>query len=41
MEKAMGALVDLMNELGLTAAQQAKVKELFLFGGGYTTKWKI
>lgn len=32
------ALVDLMNELGLTAAQQAKVKELFLFGGGYTTK---
>ena len=35
------ALVDLMNELGLTAAQQAKVKELFLFGGGYTTKWKI
>lgn len=35
------ALVDLMNELGLTAAQQAKVKELFLFGGGYTTEWKI
>lgn len=35
------ALVNLMNELGLTAAQQAKVKELFLFGGGYTTKWKI
>lgn len=35
------ALVDLMNELGLTAAQQAKVKELFLFGGGFTTKWKI
>lgn len=35
------ALADLMNELGLTAAQQAKVKELFLFGGGYTTKWKI
>lgn len=35
------ALVDLMNELGLTAAQQAKVKELFLFGGRYTTKWKI
>lgn len=35
------ALVDLMNELGFTAAQQAKVKELFLFGGGYTTKWKI
>lgn len=35
------ALVNLMNELELTAAQQAKVKELFLFGGGYTTKWKI
>ena len=35
------ALVDLMNELGLTAAQQAKVKELFKFGGGYTTEWKI
>ncbi len=35
------ALADLMNELGLTAAQQAKVKELFLFGGGFTTKWKI
>lgn len=34
-------IADLMNELGLTAAQQAKVKELFLFGGGYTTKWKI
>lgn len=35
------ALVNLMNELELTAAQQAKVKELFLFGGGYTTEWKI
>ena len=35
------ALVNLMNELELTAAQQAKVKELFKFGGGYTTKWKI
>lgn len=34
-------IADLMNELGLTAAQQAKVKELFLFGGGHTTKWKI
>lgn len=35
------ALVNLMNELELTAAQQAKVKELFKFGGGYTTEWKI
>lgn len=34
-------IADLMNELGLTAAQQAKVKELFKFGGGYTTEWKI
>lgn len=35
------ALVNLMNELGLTAAQQAEVKKLFKFGGGYTTEWKI
>lgn len=34
-------IADLMNELGLTAAQRAKVKELFKFGGGYTTEWKI
>lgn len=34
-------IADLMNELGLTAAQQAKVKELFKFSGGYTTEWKI
>lgn len=31
----------LMNELGLTAAQQAEVKKLFKFGSGYTTEWKI
>lgn len=34
-------IADLMNELGLTAAQQAEVKKLFLFGSGYTTEWKI
>lgn len=34
-------IADLMNELGLTAAQQAEVKKLFKFGGGYTTEWKI
>ena len=34
-------MADLMNELGLTAAQQAEVKKLFKFGGGYTTEWKI
>lgn len=34
-------MADLMNELGLTAAQQAEVKKLFLFGSGYTTEWKI
>ena len=35
------ALVNLMNELELTAAQQAEVKKLFKFGSGYTTEWKI
>lgn len=34
-------IADLMNELGLTAAQQAEVKKLFKFGSGYTTEWKI
>lgn len=34
-------IADLMNELGLTAAQQAEVKKLFKFGGGYTAEWKI
>lgn len=34
-------MADLMNELGLTAAQQAEVKKLFKFGGGHTTEWKI
>lgn len=40
-EEKQYIIADLMDELGLTAAQQAKVKELFLFGSGYTIKWKI
>lgn len=34
-------LVNLMNELGLSGAQQAAVKGQLIFGGGYTTEWKI
>lgn len=33
-------LIAQMNELGLSQAQQAKVKELFAFGGGYKDAWK-
>ncbi|MGN0136749.1 PBECR3 domain-containing polyvalent protein [Anaerotignum sp.] len=34
-------LVDLMNELGLSLAQQAAVKGQLIFGGGHTIDWKI
>lgn len=34
-------LVNLMNELGLSAAQQAAVKGQLIFGGGHTIDWKI
>ena len=40
-EEKQYIIADLMNELGLTAAQQAEVKKLFKFGSGYTTEWKI
>lgn len=34
-------LVNLMNELGLSGAQQAAVKGQLIFGGGFTSEWKI
>lgn len=34
-------LVNLMNELGLSGAQQAAVKGQLIFGGGHTIDWKI
>ncbi len=34
-------MVNLMNELGLSAAQQAAVKGQLIFGGGHTIDWKI
>ncbi len=34
-------MVNLMNDLGLSGAQQAAVKGQLLFGGGFTSEWKI
>lgn len=34
-------MVNLMNDIGLSGAQQAAVKGQLLFGGGFTSEWKI